>query len=95
MGEDFAGEVAEAVFADDHVIFDADAAEGREGIDELPIDGAREGPFAKGAEQRIDEVDARLDGEALSLRNDGRVAQEGVLRPRLHAGAADVVALQP
>src|SRR6267378_3647216 len=80
FGEGFAGEVAEAGFADHHVVLDADAAEGRQRVDQFPVDRVRQGAFAEGAEQRVDEVDARLDGEALPLRDDRRVAQERILR---------------
>src|SRR5207302_8850493 len=92
-GQDLAGQIADAAVLHDHVVLDADAAEGRERVDQLPVD-VRRGGRPQGGEQRVDEVEARLDGEDLPRRDRAGVAQERVLLARRRERAAHVVALQ-
>src|SRR5207248_3847730 len=95
LREDFAGQIAQPVLSNHDVVLDAHAPEGGERVDQLPVDVACTRPLTERAQQRVDEVDARLDGEALPLGDDRRIAQERVLRTRLAGSATDVVDLQP
>ena len=81
-GQVLAGQVADDRVAagDVDVVLDADAAEGRERVDDLPVDQRPSAPARSGASSVVDEVDARLDREDLAGRDVGRVAQERVVR---------------
>src|SRR6185503_6558894 len=87
--ERLAREIANAAPSlDDDVIFDANPAERRELVDELPVDEPRARARAQRAEQSVDEVEPRLDGEDLTDLDGRRIPEEAIFRarrPRLHA----------
>src|SRR3546814_1397947 len=70
-----------------HVVLDADAAVGAEGVDARPVDGVGVAVLLELLEQHVDHVDARLDGHHHARLQHARQAQERMSLGRLDPAA--------
>ena len=73
LEERVSGQILGARFAHDHVVFDADAPKGLQGVDFGPVDQISMRAVSDRLEQAVDEVEAGFDGEDLPDRDGSGV----------------------